>query len=63
MRGWEIVGNPEHQEEEDDLTRFDHDREIGFPEDTGPDDDEWRNWHVDYLQPHSYDEWDENVAH
>ena len=45
LRGWEIGGQPEFQEKEDDVTRFNV---------------EWKSFHMDELESDSCDEWYED---
>ena len=57
LRCWEVGGQPEIQKEQEDLMRFDLDREYVDEKDFGQDNDsEWRSWHMDDPEPDSHDD-------
>ena len=59
MRGWEIGGQPEHLDEDDELLNVDQERTRECPEGSDLEDEHdevWRNWQVDDREPDSWDD-------
>ena len=63
MRGWEIGGQPEHLDDDDELLNKDQERTRECPEGSDLEDEHdevWRNWQVDDREPDSWDEWNDD---